>query len=231
MNLTALAPISRQTIQDRVYQALRQSLVSGLFESGEVLRIQAVAESLETSTMPVRDALARLVADQALEMLPNRSVRVPMITRERLEDISRVRALVEGEAVVLATPRLSHDDIVTLSRLTERYDSAVQQGHQADSKAVADLNYQFHQTIYQAAGSATLLPIIDSLWLQSGPFIRAAAQRFDDQENLSATHHHWIIIDAVERGDSDAARRALLEDISRAFDILRENFEALELQR
>ena len=48
-----------------------------MFDAGEMLRIQDLAETLQTSTMPVREALGRLVSEQALEALPNRSVRVP----------------------------------------------------------------------------------------------------------------------------------------------------------
>ena len=67
-----------------------------------MLRIVDLAETLQTSTMPVREALARLVSEQALEALPSRSVRVPLITRERLDDLARARRLVEGELTALA---------------------------------------------------------------------------------------------------------------------------------
>lgn len=224
MSLDSLSPIRRQTVHERVYQELRHSLGSGLFEAGEVLSIRAVAQSLETSTMPVREALTRLVADRALEMLPNRSTRIPLITPERLADIARVRELIEGEATLLAVPRLSETEIAELRELTTRYDAAIVEGVAIDTRRIADLNYHFHQTLYKAAGSETLLPIIDSLWLQSGPFVRAATRVFDDREGPSATHHHWSIIDAIERRDPVAARDALLRDISRTFDLLQDNF-------
>ena len=82
-----LSPVGRETLQDRVYAELRRSLMHGMFDAGAVLRIQDVAAKLDTSTMPVREALGRLVSEQALEALPNRSVRVPVITRERLDDL------------------------------------------------------------------------------------------------------------------------------------------------
>ena len=65
----------------------------------QMLRIQDLAETLQTSTMPVREALGRLVSEQALEALPNRTVRVPVITRERLDDLARARCLIEGELI------------------------------------------------------------------------------------------------------------------------------------
>src|ERR671925_1166971 len=87
-----LSPVPRETLHDRVYAELRRSLIHGVFATGEMLRVQELSEKLQTSTMPVREALARLVSEQALEALPNRSVRVPVINRERLEDLARARA-------------------------------------------------------------------------------------------------------------------------------------------
>ncbi len=83
-----LSPVGRETLHDRVYAELRRSLIHGMFDAGEVLRIVELSETLQTSTMPVREALGRLVSEQALEALPNRSVRVPLITRERLDDLA-----------------------------------------------------------------------------------------------------------------------------------------------
>lgn len=224
-SLSELTPVNRQTVRERVYQELRRSLASGLFEAGEVLRIHDVAGSLETSVMPVREALARLVSEQALEVMPSRSVRVPPITVERLKDIASARALIEGEATARAVPKLDSDMIVTLRTLTHSYDAAVKGGERPNSLTVADLNKRFHWTIYEAAGSKVLLPMIESLWLQSGPYIRASAALFVEQDGLPATHHHWAIIDAIEARDPERARGALQADIARAFELLNEAFK------
>ena len=219
-SLSAIAPVERRTVQSRVYQQLRRSLIEGQFDAGEILRILDLAARLETSTMPVREALGRLVAEQALEALPNRSVRVPLISRERLDDVARARILVEGEAVRLATPRLGSADLDRLRELTTAYDETMTSG--GDHAHRAAYNHAFHFVIYRAAGSKVLLPIIESLWLQSGPFIRASANIYEGTDGLSATHHHWHIVEALERRDSEAAAKALREDIGRAVDLLRD---------
>ena len=68
--------------------------------------------------MPVREALGRLVSEQALESLPNRTVRVPVITREKLDDLARARCLIEGELTALALRNLDAQDFVKLRELT-----------------------------------------------------------------------------------------------------------------
>jgi DNA-binding GntR family transcriptional regulator len=86
-----LAPVGRETVQDRVYGELRRALIGGLFAPGQVLTIRQLADALMTSTMPVREALGRLITEQALEALPNRQIRVPPITPDRLTDLLRAR--------------------------------------------------------------------------------------------------------------------------------------------
>ncbi|HUG62398.1 MAG TPA: GntR family transcriptional regulator, partial [Methylomirabilota bacterium] len=210
-----------ETVQDRVYSELRRALICGLFDPGQVLTIQSLADSLATSTMPVREALGRLISEKALEALPNRSIRVPVVTGKRVDDLLHARVLIEGEAIALATPRLKAHEIDQLKGLTSEW-LAVKRARKPERvERELELNRAFHFQIYRASGSDVLIPIIESLWLQSGPYVRAAAVAFDDASRLSSDFYHGEIIAALDRRDSGAARTALAADIGRAFDLLR----------
>ncbi|MFO1151117.1 MAG: GntR family transcriptional regulator [Alsobacter sp.] len=216
-----LSPILRETVQDRVTKELRRALIFGAFEPGQVLTILDLAARFQTSTMPVRDALSRLISEQALEALPNRSVRVPLITAERLDDLLFARLVNEGAALELAAPRLSKADVDALRASIRDYDRAIARRGRVGIEGQLEANRAFHVRLYQASGSSVLMPIIDSLWLQSGPVVRAAVDAFDPAAELSAPHYHIEILDALERGDIEAAKAALARDIRRAFDLLR----------
>lgn len=222
----ALSPVGRETLQDRVYAQLRKSLINGMFDAGDVLRIVDLAERLQTSTMPVREALGRLVSEQALESLPNRSVRVPLITRERLDDLARARILIEGQMVALALPNLTNDDFAVLKQINVDCDLAFEQHGKDIGHVTSALNQQFHFHIYHAARSQVLIPIVESLWLQSGAIIRKAAHIHDEQGGLAATNHHWALLDALENRDAEAAMQSLSNDISRSFDLIRGRLDA-----
>ena len=222
----ALSPVGRETLQDRVYAQLRRSLIHGMFDAGDMLRIQDLAEKLQTSTMPVREALGRLVSEQALEALPNRSVRVPIITRERLDDLARARCLIEGQMTALALPNLAAGDFVRLKQLTVECEAAFRSDDRDKAHSTSELNHAFHFYIYRAAGSSVLIPIVESLWLQSGPYVRAAAHIHDEQRDIPATHHHWALIEALERGDAAGSIKALTDDITRSFDLIRSRLDA-----
>ncbi len=105
-----LAPVAaRDGLQERVYRELRKALIYGKFDPGQTLTIHELANSLETSTMPVRDALARLVSEQALEAMPNRSVRVPRIDAARVDDLLRARVVTDVGAACWSSQRQASD--------------------------------------------------------------------------------------------------------------------------
>lgn len=223
-----LSPVLRDTLHDRVYAELRRSLIHGVFVSGQSVRIQDLAEKLSTSTMPVREALARLISEQALEALPNRTVRVPIITREKLEDLARARVLIEGGVTALALPHLGPDDFIRLRELTQECEAAFGVRNDDGIRRATELNHAFHDHIYRAARSQVLLPMIESLWLQSGPYVHAAAFLHDETRDPAGTHHHWELIKALERRNEADAIAALTRDITRAFDLLRQRLDAEE---
>lgn len=227
-SVEALTPVGRETVQDRVYGQLRQTLINGGFAAGDPLRIVDLAERLQTSTMPVREALGRLVSEQALEAMANRTVRVPLITRQRLDDLERARVLIEGRLVQMALENLSAEDIAFLKQVNHDCDHAFEEHGQDIGPVTSQFNQRFHFHIYRAAGSHVLIPIVESLWLQSGPVVRAAAQIHDEQGGLAATDHHWAMIEAIETGDADAAIEALANDIGRSFDLVRARLDAGE---
>lgn len=230
--LTSISPVGRETLHDRVYSELRKTLILGGFDVGQVLRIQDLSEAMATSTMPVRAALTRLVSERALEALPNRSVRVPLVTRDRLGDLARARALVEGELVSLALDRLADADLSRLSELTKESEAAFLEADDARRvRRTSEINHEFHFTIYRCAGSQVLIPIVESLWLQSGPYVHVAARLYDKGDYdttavLSATLFHWELLDAIKRRDREAAVHALTQDISQSFNLIREWLDA-----
>lgn len=217
-----LAPVGRDTVQDRVYTELRRALIAGLFAPGQVLTIRQLADALMTSTMPVRDALGRLITERAVEMLPNRTIRVPPVTLDRIEDLLRARVLIEGEAMALAAARMTPTLLSAIRAIMVEWEDMRLGGNPETVDREAALNQAFHFEIYRACGSTILLPMIESLWLQSGPFMRAAIFAFSEAGAKDAARFHHDIVRALEAGDGAAARAALVADISRPFAYLKD---------
>jgi DNA-binding GntR family transcriptional regulator len=212
-----LVRIARETVQERVYSALRDQLMRGGFEPGQKLKIAELAGAFGTSAMPVRDALNRLTVERALETLPSRTVRVPALSKAALQDLRETRFAIEGLAIARAASKMTAESLATLRQLI-----AVQSETDAEhlSERSAEQNRAFHFAIYRQSGSTVLLPIIESLWLQFGPYLRLASERFDGGEGRG-TNFHVEMLEALARGDGVAARAALEVDIGRSFDLVR----------
>lgn len=221
-----LARVQRETIQQQIYLALRDKLMRGGFEPGQKLKVVDLAEAFGASAMPVREALSRLTAERGLESLPNKTVRVPTLSLERLEDLRQARFAVEGLAVARAAGRVTPETIAKLEALVAAQ-SETDEGH--FSEASAEQNRAFHFTIYEQSGSTVLLPIIESLWLQFGPYLRDASERFDGRDGRG-THFHNTLVEALARGNGDAARAELEADIGRAFDLVMDAKRAMRRQ-
>ena len=93
--LAQIGRLERVTLGERVYAELRELLMSGELAPGQKMSLRTVAETLGVSMMPVREAVARLVSDQSLEVLPNRAVRVPLMTLTRFRELTTVRLAVD----------------------------------------------------------------------------------------------------------------------------------------
>ncbi|WP_119300696.1 GntR family transcriptional regulator [Dongia deserti] len=202
------------TAHERIYESLKAALMNGAFWPGERLVVRDLAERFSTSPMPVREALRRLVSEQALSNHPNRGVIVPPATVESIADLQRVRCSIEGAATEWAAATITAAEIKKLKSLNDRMLACTRQRDPSDYLA---LNTEFHFTIYKAARSGILIPIIEGLWLQAGP--RLNIMRGEATIGMGMDHHQEIVAALLE-GDGARARRALVRDISDAADIM-----------
>lgn len=211
----ALRPVAaRVTVADSVYQNLRQALILGRFDPGQVLTIGALADTFHTSHMPVREALRRLGAEGAVEIRANGSAYVPDVSLDVLEDISRARLALEGLATELAAERISEASLCALEELEARH-AATARLH--DVYEMLERNRDFHFAIYAAANSPVLMNLIESLWLRYGPFMRLLSQRIAPQLERG-THEpfqegHREIVEAIRARDAARARAGICHDI------------------
>src|SRR5205085_10068288 len=93
-----VAQLSNSSMQEQAYQSLREAIRAGRFRSGEIVTLRGLAAMLGTSPMPVREAVRRLIQDKTLERLPNRTMRVPLLSPQRFDELTDLRVTLEGHA-------------------------------------------------------------------------------------------------------------------------------------
>ena len=196
-----------ETLANKVFQLLRSEILIGHISPGESLTIRGLAESLGVSSMPVREALRRLISERALEMKDNRRVRIPQMSIERFEELIDARVTLEAEAADRALPFI---DAVRLEKLRKIDEELSQASAVKDLDRWMDFNFQFHSCIYEARPQSALVPLIESLWLQIAPFMRRALMEI---EGHYIEDRHVEALHAIETKNRMGLRIAIEADI------------------
>jgi DNA-binding GntR family transcriptional regulator len=208
-----LQPIERRTLNETAYERLRKALVCGRLEPGGVLTLRGLAAALGTSVMPVRDAVGRLVAEQALELLPNRGIRIPRLSQEQAEEVWRLRIDLEGEAAGLAATRADSSELAEIERLRDAVEERARAGglHQT-----LEANDAFQFAVYRAAKTRVLIRLIETLRMQSVPHCTSALRRLLSERPpfLDETlRWHDRLVAALRRRDAARAKEAKRRDL------------------
>lgn len=215
--------VHRKTLQDNVYELLKRALISGEFLPGQTVTVREITELIGSSTMPARDALRRLVAERALEVLPNGTARVCSLSADQRRDLLEIRVALEGMAVRRSAARITPRDIDRLDYFNGDLRRALDVG---DAQAAALKNKEFHFELYRLSGSSNLLFIIESLWMQSGPYLNRYLQSYLHNESKRGRYDtlafHDDLLRALRAGDANAAVAAVSGDITDAAVFLEE---------
>jgi DNA-binding GntR family transcriptional regulator len=198
---------ARNTLQLKAYRILSHELMIGCHKPGQPFSLRPMAARLGTSAMPIREAVSRLIAERALVLLPNRKVIVPWMTRERFTELSRARQLLEGRVAEIACKRITPEVLAELGRINAVIKTCL--AKKEIGRALAQ-NLDFHLTLYNASRVDVMLPMIEMLWRQAGPFIALSP-------NLPGVRwtagYHDEIIKAIKVGSPPKTRRAVQRDI------------------
>lgn len=206
-----LGPIPRENLSERAYRALRSALMLSHLKPGEKLQLRPLAAQLGISATPVREALLRLVSEQALLMDERGTVVVPSISRDRFLEIRHLRCQLEGEAALAAARRATPADIASLAAIHATLMQAEKAG---DFTKAVQANEHFHFTICRLAGMPVLLGLVESLWMQCGPLL----SRLYEMAPLYSGH--LDALEALRRGDAEGVRAAMIRDIDEGSQLL-----------
>jgi DNA-binding GntR family transcriptional regulator len=195
------------SLHTSVYRELSHRLITGRITPGSTLSTRGIAQELGLSQMPVREALSRLAAEGAVQIRSKRRIVVPLMTAERFQDLLRCRVLLEPEAAAAALPFI---DAATLKRLAAVDDAIGEALKSGDVNAYMEGNFRFHFLIYNAQPRRTLNRLIETLWLQFGPFMRVVYGKFGTARLVD---QHQRAIRAIRARDAKGLARAILADI------------------
>lgn len=208
-----IAKVDQSKLRENVYFALRDAFTRGEFAPGDTVNLRALADQLGTSMTPVREAVRRLVAEGALIDTPSRTLAVPPFAVNRMQDLKKARLALEALVLDQAMDRM---DAGTLAEM-----ETVLAAPRPPDRTTPDLqqNYDFHFALYRKSRSEVLLPLVEALWLQYGAYLNLVIHH-RDAVRIEEHKYHYEIVEALRRGDRQAAHAALAEDIERSFRVI-----------
>jgi DNA-binding GntR family transcriptional regulator len=212
-------PHDDRPAHERVYRSLRARILAGGMAPGESVTLRGLAEALEVSMTPAREAVRRLVAERALAMTPSGRVLVPDPTPAALEEVFAARALLEPELARRALPRIGPDRLAALRALDARIDTHMAAGAPSAGAYVA-ANNRFHAALYEPAQAPALMALVESVWLQTAPVMRRVYARLGHADLVD---FHGRALAAIEAGDADALARAIADDVAQGATLLARN--------
>jgi DNA-binding GntR family transcriptional regulator len=204
------------TTHEEVYRRLREQILYGGIKPGSAVTLRGLADELGVSPMPVREAVRRLIAERALLLQDNRRVMVAPMTRETFEQILFARRALEPELAARALAKLTKADIAAIEAVDRSIDTAMRAG---DTEGYMRANYQFHFAIYRKSEAWTLVALVESIWLQFGPFMRMAYGRIGTS---TIEDHHEFAIAAMKKGSAADLRKAIDADIGQGMGFIGE---------
>jgi DNA-binding GntR family transcriptional regulator len=207
------AGTARAQLRDEAAAYIREVIISGQAAPGTLLRLGPLAEQIDASITPIREALLLLAQDGWVVQEPHRGFRVAPISREDVGDTYLVQSFVAGELAARAAERPNVAAVARLRQLDAEI-AALDERH--GRQHVEDLNHKLHGVLYEIADSPRLVWFVQAASRFVPRRFWATIPRWHELNRTG----HGPIIDAIEAGNTVQARELMAAHIRRAGELL-----------
>jgi DNA-binding GntR family transcriptional regulator len=198
---------ARGHLRDEVLDSLRETLIAGRIVPGAYISEPQLAESLNTSRSPIREALCRLEAEGFVERTDTGRVRAVDMDMSELEQLYELRGALEGLAVKLATPRVTMQDLDEMAETISRMEKCCNTG---DLKASLEAGEAFHAAIRARCANAPLVRMLEWVLLQIRRFRSIIATT--RPQDIRASEHRAVLQAMLDR-DPEKAESEMVRHI------------------
>ncbi|SFQ38911.1 GntR family transcriptional regulator [Salibacterium halotolerans] len=216
--------IEEPRLPQRAYHIIRTAIKNLKLAPGKTFLEREIAEILEMSRTPVREALVRLQTEGIITLVPRRGFIINPIKKDDLKEIYEVTESLDGLAVELATNKITHDELQHLKELIVQQQKCLSENNLYQWSLLDD---QFHADIIKYANNNRLNNIID---IHSDQLHRARLYTINDRPvPYRSVTEHQAIITCIEAQNGEAARLAMQSHRKRALWEISEALDNMEL--
>jgi len=216
-----LRAASRLRIKDDVLSVLREAIISGSFAPGQHLREEDLAEQLQVSRGPVRDALATLGHEGLVRIEPHKGATVPLLARRDVDEVYSLRLAMETLAARWAVEHATADDLAALEAVLAEVPAALDSG---DARAVSDLDVRFHDAFYRAAHHERLYVFWRSVRSQVSRFLFSRNTVVPTTREI-ALDEHAHLLELLRQRAEDELVEAVQAHLRGAYDRLTAQYD------
>lgn len=168
--MSRTTPIVHKTRTQVVVEVLREKILSGEIAAGEPLRQSALAEALNVSRIPVREALLQLEAEGLVKFEAHKGATATELSVDQVTELFELRALIETDLLAKAIPNLDDEMLAQAQGYLDELEAAFQQEDAVSSWS--ELNTKFHTCLYQAADRPHTMDVVHGLNTNCDRYIR-----------------------------------------------------------
>ena len=205
-----MEPLNIVPVRVKIATIIRKLILSGEIPSGSELSLTSISAQLGVSRTPVREAFQTLETEGLISLRMNKGAIVNEIDRDFIEDHYHMRCLLECEAIKKAME--NGMDLGPLKKIQN--DAESDPRIVTDEQFYSDYNKMFHYLIWEGSKSQKLKNLCEMLW--NGPSYGLLEPH--DNHQLKSLNEHARILDRMEQGDIDGARKAMEYHLNRSLD-------------
>jgi DNA-binding GntR family transcriptional regulator len=203
--------IEKKSLATEVYLHLKQGILNGTLVAGTRLLEIEIAEQMEVSRAPVREALRMLEADRLVDFQVNQGAYVRKLDKDEIWEIYTARSLIEGYVASLAAKRAGSEDV---SRLKQALETVLRVAESGNFEATVAKDFDFHRLIWEISGHRLFIEILNQLEDQIRMFMTVQAPLF--AHLIDSVKDHIEIVNAIANGDSETASKTIQQHITDA---------------
>lgn len=200
-----------EALRTQVRDAIEDLIVYGTLQPGERLAETTLAERLEVSRQPVREALSSLAGIGFIDLTPGRGARVHAPTMREVREAFHVRALLEADSCELAARTIDDAGVTELHRICDEGDGAAGRD---DARRLIELNGEFHRTITRISGNTVTASLLDQLQRRINWYLATVIV----DRSTSSWDEHRGLVTVLEDHDAESARVRMLAHVHHSLD-------------
>lgn len=201
------------SLRGRVFQKLREDILSGKYREHEELKEVAIGEELGVSRTPVREAFRQLELEGLIQIIPNKGAYVTGITAKDVQDIYMIRSMLEGLCARLAAEKITEEQLEEMEENVYLADFHASKGH---FEQMAELDNRFHEILYEACDSKMLAHSLRDFHR----YVLRVRQRTlsTNTRGRASNNEHRGIMEAIKAGDAKEAEKLAHRHMINAYD-------------